>query len=179
MKRSRSQVDIGLLLLRLGVGATLIGHGTQKLFGWFGGHGLTGTATGMEHMGFQPAKASAVAAGLGEAGGGALLLLGLATPVGGAAVAATMASAATVHAEGGFFATEGGWEYTAVLGVAGTALAISGPGRYSLDRLLGHRLNQPWITAAAFAAVTAATIAVQARRRQTLSNTTTPDPTAH
>jgi len=66
-----------------------------------------------------------------------------------------------------------------VLGVAGTALAISGPGRYSLDRLLGHRLNQPWITAAAFAAVTAATIAVQARRRQTLSNTTTPDPTAH
>ena len=55
----------------------------------------------------------------------------------------------------------------------------NGPGRYSLDRLLGHRLNQPWITAAAFAAVTAATIAVQARRRQTLSNTTTPDPTAH
>ena len=166
---SRRRVDLGLLVLRVGVGATMVGHGSQKLFGWFGGHGLKGTAAGMEHMGFQPAKASAVAAGLGEAGGGALLALGLATPVGGAAVAATMASAASVHSAGGFFATEGGWEYTAVLGVAGIALAITGPGRYSMDRLLDDRLNRPWMVSAAFVAVSVATAVVQLRRRRALA----------
>jgi putative oxidoreductase len=166
--RTHSRIDVGLLLLRFGVGATLIGHGTQKLFGWFGGHGLEGTASGMDKMGFRPPKASAVAAGLGEAGGGALLVLGLATPVGGAAVAATMASAGAVHAPAGFFATGGGWEYTAVLGTAGVALALTGPGHYSLDRLLGYRLNRFWMVTAAFAAVSAATAAVQLRRRSAL-----------
>ena len=62
--------DLGLLALRVGVGSTLVAHGTQKLFGWFGGHGLEGTAGGMAAMGFHPPKQSALAAGLGEAGGG-------------------------------------------------------------------------------------------------------------
>ncbi|MFE3626639.1 DoxX family membrane protein, partial [Streptomyces goshikiensis] len=72
--------DLGLLALRLGAGGVLVAHGTQKLFGWFGGGGIEGTAKMMEHMGFTPPRESAIAAGLGEAGGGALLILGLATP---------------------------------------------------------------------------------------------------
>ncbi len=74
--------DLGLLALRLGVGATLVAHGTQKLFGWFGGHGLAGTAAFFESVGFTPGRANALLAGAGEAGGGSLLALGLATPAG-------------------------------------------------------------------------------------------------
>ncbi|MZD06710.1 DoxX family membrane protein, partial [Streptomyces sp. SID5785] len=77
--------DLGLLALRVGTGAVLAAHGAQKLLGWFGGGGLSATTAAMESMGYAPPKASALAAGLGEAGGGALLALGLATPVAGAA----------------------------------------------------------------------------------------------
>ena len=80
--------DLGLLALRAGAGSVLFAHGAQKLFGWFGGHGLKGTKGAMEEMGFVPGHMSALAAGLAETGGGALLALGLATPVAGAAVAA-------------------------------------------------------------------------------------------
>ncbi len=124
--RSR-RPDLGLLALRLGVGSTLAAHGAQKLFGWFGGGGIEGTAAGMEAMGFHPSRQSAVLAGLGETGDGILLALGLATPVGGAAAASTMVAAGAVHRPAGFFATKGGYEYTGVLGLAGTALAIAGP----------------------------------------------------
>ncbi|WP_143663970.1 DoxX family membrane protein, partial [Streptomyces sp. rh34] len=71
--------DLGLLALRVGTGAVLAAHGSQKLAGWFGGGGIQGTTAAMEAMGFHPPKRSAVAAGLGEAGGGVLLALGLAT----------------------------------------------------------------------------------------------------
>lgn len=84
--------DLGLLVLRVGTGGVLAAHGAQKLLGWFGGGGLSATTAGMEAMGFAPPKASALAAGVGEAGGGVLLALGLATPVGGAAAAGTMAA---------------------------------------------------------------------------------------
>ncbi len=130
-------------------GRVLVAHGVQKLFGWLGGHGLEGTGAAFEQMGFQPGRQSALAAGLGEAGGGLLIALGLATPAAGAAAAATMLPAATVHAPRGFFATGGGYEYPAVLGVSTAALALSGPGDWSLDARFGHRLNRPWMAAAA------------------------------
>lgn len=159
--------DLGLLLLRLGAGGVLAAHGTQKLFGWFGGHGIEGTGQFMESVGYRPGKASATAAGLAEAGGGTLLALGLATPAAGAAAAGGMAGAATVHAPNGFFNQEGGYEYAATLALAATGLAIAGPGRLSLDHALGHVLDRGWMVPAALAATAAATaLVVGARNRR-------------
>ncbi|MED7953482.1 MULTISPECIES: DoxX family protein [unclassified Streptomyces] len=160
-----NRIDLGLLALRGAVGGVLIAHGTQKLFGWFGGGGLDGTAKAMEAMGFHPARQSALAAGLGEAGGGALLVAGLATPAAGAVVAGTMAGAVAVHAPAGFFMTSGGYEYPAFLGAAGLALGLAGPGRYSLDHLTGHVFNRPWVGVLAFAGSAASAYGVVARRR--------------
>ncbi|MFE9423549.1 DoxX family protein [Kitasatospora sp. NPDC006697] len=158
--------DLGLLVLRAAVGGVLFSHGTQKLFGWFGGGGLEGTAQGMEAMGFKPGGQSALAAGLGEAGGGALLIAGLATPVAGPVVAGTMAGATAVHFPHGFFATKGGYEYPALLGVCGLAISIAGPGRYSLDELTGHALGRPALGLLAFAAAAAGAYGVVSKRER-------------
>ena len=134
------QENAGLLALRAGVGGVLVAHGVQKLFGWLGGHGLAGTGAAFDQMGFQPGRQAALAAGLGEAGGGVLIALGLATPAAGAAAAGTMIPATAVHAPSGFFATGGGYEYPALLGVSAAALTFMGPGDWSLDARLNHRL---------------------------------------
>src|SRR5260370_37516384 len=76
-------MDIGLLIIRLVVGLTLAAHGTQKLFGWFGGYGISGTAPFMEQLGFRPARLQAALAGIAEVAGGLLLALGLWTPMAG------------------------------------------------------------------------------------------------
>ena len=152
-------------IFRVALGGVLIAHGTQKLFGWFGGGGIEGTSKGMHAMGFRPAKPSAVLAGLGEAGAGLALALGLATPAAGAAAATTMGVAASVHAPNGFFATEGGLEYPAVLGLAAASFTIGGPGSFSLDSVTGHVLDRPWMRAVALAVIPTA-IAIQVYRRQ-------------
>ncbi|MFI1714625.1 DoxX family membrane protein [Streptomyces sp. NPDC053513] len=156
--------DLGLLVLRLGTGAVLAAHGTQKLLGWFGGGGLEGTTKAMEAMGFNPGRESAIAAGLGEAGGGVLLALGLATPAAGAAAAGAMAGAVAVHAPAGFFAQGGGYEYPAFLGFTAAGIGIAGAGRYSLDHATGHVLDRPWVVAAAFLGTAVAAAAVVGRR---------------
>jgi putative oxidoreductase len=161
--------NAGLLVLRVGVGGVLVAHGVQKLFGWLGGHGLEGAGAAFEQMGFQPGRQAALAAGLAEAGGGLLMALGLATPAAGAAAAATMLPAAAVHAPSGFFATDGGYEYPAVLGVSTAAVALSGPGDWSLDARLGHRLNRPWMSAAALLGSSAVSLAVLQRRRRVVA----------
>jgi putative oxidoreductase len=158
--------DLGLLALRAAVGGVLFAHGTQKLFGWFGGGGLEGTAQGMEKMGFKPGGQSALAAGLGEAGGGALLIAGLAAPTAGSIVAGTMAGAIAVHFPHGFFATKGGYEYPALLGACGLALGIAGAGCYSLDAATGSRLDRPWMGVAAFAASAAGAVSVVSKRQR-------------
>lgn len=165
----RWQENAGLFALRAGIGGVLVAHGVQKLFGWLGGHGVEATAASFEQMGFAPGRQSALAAGLGETGGGLLIALGLATPAAGAAAAGTMLPAAVVHAPRGFFATGGGYEYPALLGVSAATLTLIGPGDWSLDARLGHRLNRPWMTAVALLASATASLAIVQRRRGMLA----------
>jgi putative oxidoreductase len=128
-------MKLGRLLLRLIVGGYFIGHGTQKLFGWFGGHGLEGTGQFFEgSLGLRPGKHHALAAGLGETGGGTLVLLGAATPLASAALIATMLTAINrVHIKNGPWVSDGGYEYNLVLIAAALALAETGPGPLSVD----------------------------------------------
>src|SRR5215475_13904046 len=131
-------MSLGLLILRLVVGLGLAAHGAQKLFGWFGGYGLTGTGQFLEQLGFRPGRAQAAQAGLAEAGGGLLLAAGFLTPLAAAAILAVMIVAAVgVHLQKGFFAQNGGYEYPLVLGAAALTLAFTGPGLLSLDEALG------------------------------------------
>ena len=162
--------DLGLLALRVGVGGTLVAHGAQKLFGWFGGGGPDQTGAMFEQLGFSPGRPHAVAAGVSEAGGGALLVLGLGTPGASAAVAGTMAVATSMHVGSGFFNTEGGFEYPAILGWSAAALALTGPGALSLDHVLGHRLNRSWMRNIALAAAVPAALTIIARRRRNLAS---------
>ena len=164
------QENAGLLALRAGVGGVLVAHGVQKLFGWLGGHGLAGTGAAFDQMGFQPGRQAALAAGLREAGGGVLIALGLATPAAGAAAAGTMIPATAVHAPSGFFATGGGYEYPALLGVSAAALTFMGPGDWSLDARLNHRLNKPWMAAAAIIASSAVSLLIVKRRSQVIAD---------
>ncbi len=143
-------MKIGRLLLRLVVGGLFIGHGTQKLFGWFGGYGLDATANAFEQMGMRPGRRNAIAAGAAEAGGGALLALGLETPLAASVLTATMMTAIhRVHASKGPWATNGGYEYNLVLIAAVLALAEAGPGGLSLDAARGkERSGSHWAVAA-------------------------------
>jgi putative oxidoreductase len=148
-------MKVGRLLLRVVVGGLFVGHGTQKLFGWFDGGGLDATAEGFEHLGLRPGKAHAIAAGAAEAGGGALLAAGLATPLAGSVLTATMLTAIeTVHAKNGPWASKGGYEYNAVLIAAALALVEVGPGALSLDGALGReRSGTRWMLASGAAGV--------------------------
>ncbi|MFF1422957.1 DoxX family protein [Streptomyces sp. NPDC058280] len=160
--------DLGLLALRLGAGAVLAAHGTQKLFGWFGGAGINGTGQGMEAMGFRPGRPSAVASGLAETGGGLLLALGLATPAAGAAAAGGMAGAVSVHVPNGFFNAAGGLEHPGFLGWTAACIGLMGAGRYSLDHATCHRLDQNWMVPAAFVTSAAAAAVIIHKRAKAL-----------
>ena len=159
--------DLGLLTLRLGVGGTIAAHGAQKLFGWFGGYGPDGTGQWMESLGFPgPGKRNALLAGAAEFGGGTLLALGLGTGAAGAAVAGNMVVAGSTHAPNGFFNTSGGYELPATLGLVGVSLALSGPGRISLDHAFGHRLNRKWMAFAALASTLGSAYYMISNRQQ-------------
>ncbi|MFK0253862.1 DoxX family protein [Streptomyces sp. NPDC090445] len=136
--------DAGLLLLRIVLGLTMAAHGSQKLFGWFGGGGIGGTGKFFTASGYPAGDAMAVVAGLTETLGGLGLAVGLLTPLAGAAVVGTMINAIAVHGTGSFFAQNGGIEYEILLVAGAAALALTGPGRYAADRMLpvlrSHRL---------------------------------------
>jgi putative oxidoreductase len=132
-------MTLGAPLLRGVIGALFVGHGTQKLFGWFDGPGLQGVKGMMESLGLRPAKRHAMAAGISETAGGTLLLLGALTPFATTALTATMVTAIRkVHASNGPWVAGGGYEYNLVLIAALTALAEHGPGPLSVD---GDRMN--------------------------------------
>jgi len=142
-------MDLGLLILRTVVGLTLAAHGSQKLFGWFGGHGIAGTGAFFEQLGFRPGKVQAFLAGLMETGGGLLLAAGLFTPAAAAAIVAVMLVAIfSVHGAKGFFAQNGGFEYPLVLGAAAAAVGFTGAGAFSVDASLGIFQSPAWGVAA-------------------------------
>ncbi|GLI04361.1 oxidoreductase [Paenibacillus tyrfis] len=128
---------LGLLLVRLVVGLLFIGHGVQKLFGWFGGYGPKGTGGWMESVGIKPGVVMAVLAGLMELLGGVLFAVGLLTPLAAVLIAATMLGAIVkVHGPNGLWSTANGYEYQLVLLVVAIGVALTGAGAYSLDALL-------------------------------------------
>jgi putative oxidoreductase len=130
-------LSVGLLVGRLVVGLGIAAHGSQKLFGWFRGKGLAGTAGYFESLGYRPGRLFATMAGLGEFTSGILIVLGLLGPVGPALLLSVMIVAMMQGYPNGFFAMNNGIELPLLYAAAGIALAFTGPGRYSLDSAVG------------------------------------------
>ena len=137
-----SKADAAALILRVPVGLILAAHGAQKLFGWFGGNGLAGTAGWLSSMGMEPGFLMAILAGGAEFFGGLALVLGLLTRPAALVAAFTMLVAIfSVHINNGLFVADGGYEYALVLMVALIALAIQGGGYLSMDNALSEKLD--------------------------------------
>jgi putative oxidoreductase len=172
-------MNLALLGLRIVVGLGFAAHGSQKLFGIFGGHGVEGTAGFFEQIGLRPGKLHAWAAGATEFFGGLLIALGLVTPIAAAGLIAVMTAAVlTVHIKNGFFATNQGYEYNLVLAAALFALAGIGAGQWSLDNALGIDLTGTgWALAALGAGLLAGIGAVLSGRLTGRTASTTRHPT--
>jgi putative oxidoreductase len=161
---------LGLLILRLVVGLTMAAHGAQKLFGLWGGPGMTGWTQSVRRLRIRPAQPWAWIAALSEFGGGLMLALGLLSPLGSLAITGAMLVAiATVHLPKGFWVTKGGFEFNVTLIAAAVALALSGPGAYSLDSALGIHLPE-------LATLIVGTIALIAGVTATLLSRSQPEP---
>jgi putative oxidoreductase len=139
-------MDAGLLIARMVFGLLMAAHGTQKAFGWFGGYGLAGTAGFFEQLGFRPGKLFAGAAAGTEIVAGLLVAFGLLGPLGSALIISVMIVAmATVHWPNGVFAQNNGIEVPLLYSVAALTLALTGPGAFSIDALLGLTWSPPVI----------------------------------
>jgi putative oxidoreductase len=182
---------IGKLVLRATIGGYFVGHGMQKLTGWFGGGGPEGTGQMFEQVGLRPGRENALLAGAAEAAGGSLLALGLFTPAAVSMLTGVMTNAIRhVHAQNGLWVTNGGVEYPVVILAALAAIADDGAGYYSLDEKLGIRLRGPVVAALAMGAGAAGAVYVAERgpelydallgdSDEPLTRAGTPIPTAH
>lgn len=170
-------MQLGRLLLRVAVGEVFVVHGSQKVFGAFGGHGPEGTGQFFESLGLRPGKRNALAAGMTEMTGGAMLALGLATPVAAAGVTAVMLTALrTAIWNDGVKPATG--EFEVLLAAAALALADMGPGEMSLDAALGRERHGPgWALAALGGGAAGSAIAVELARRQPQSAPPHPEAT--
>ncbi|MGE5286081.1 MAG: DoxX family protein [Micromonosporaceae bacterium] len=139
-------LSFGLLVIRVIIGFTLAAHGSQKLFGWFGGGGLEGTAQMLERQGYRPGNIMALLVCAGEVGGGVLLALGFLTPLAAAAGVGVMLNAiVSVHLSNGFWSANRGYEFPLVIAAAFAGIGFTGPGRYSLDAAIGwHQTSWVW-----------------------------------
>jgi putative oxidoreductase len=161
-------MKLGMTVLRMTVGGLFVGHGTQKLFGWFGGDGLDATGDLFQQkLGMAPGKQQALAAGVAEAGGGALLATGFLTPLGALLTTSTMATAIRlVHFRRGVWNTRGGFEYNAVLMAAAFAVTAGGPGKWSLDAARGReRWGDGWAVAQLAGGLAGSALAVELGHR--------------
>jgi putative oxidoreductase len=137
-------LSLGLVILRLVVGLTVAAHGAQKLFGWWGGPGIAGWTQAVTRLRIRPAAPWAWVAALSEFGGGLLFALGLLSPLGSLGIAGAMLVAiATVHWANGFWNGKRGYEFNLTLLASVAAIALTGPGTYSLDQALGIHLPEP------------------------------------
>jgi putative oxidoreductase len=164
--RKGATMHLGRLLLRLTIGGTFFVHGSQKLFGWFGGYGPDGTGQFFESVGMRPGKRNAIAAGTTEAGGGILLALGLMTPLAAAGLSAVIITAlrTAVWNEGIKPATG---ELEVLLAAGALALTETGPGSPSLDSALGvERSGAGWVLAALGAGAAGSAMAISMGRNQ-------------
>jgi putative oxidoreductase len=129
--------SIGLLVIRLVFGVTFAGHGAQKLFGWFGGHGIEGTGAFFDSVGVKPGKPMATLAGLGELVGGLLFAFGLITPLASLIIVVTMLVAIfTVTGKNGYWITDNGFEHNVAIIAVAVGIALTGPGAYALDKFI-------------------------------------------
>jgi putative oxidoreductase len=160
-------VNLGLLLVRLLIGAGFAAHGAQILFGAFHGAGLAGTADAFEPLGLRPGRRYALLAGFGQLGGGLLLLLGFLTPLAATLIISSMIVATfTVHIKNGFFGQNNGFEIPYLYSSAALGFAVGGAGAYSLDRLFGlDFVNRPGFVLACLALAVAGGVGTLAMRK--------------
>lgn len=174
-------IDAGLLVIRLALGLVLAGHGAQKLFGWWGGGGLAGTARMFGSLGFRPPRLAALFGGLAEFAGGLLVAVGLVTPLGCLAVIVMMIGAiVAVHARNGWWNTGGGIEFPALVAATAFGLVLTGPGADSVDATLALTTGGGWwaVGVLVAAAVAATVIVVLVRSRPAPAPSRAPVPTA-
>jgi putative oxidoreductase len=161
-------MKLGRLIARTVVGGLYLGHGTQKLFGWFGGPGLEGATQMMESLELRPGRRNAVLASAAEAAGGASLVAGFLTPLAAASLIGAMVTAIRkVHLQNGPWNANGGYEFNLALIAAMLAIVDGGPGPLSLDAALGiEETGAGWAVAALAAGVTSSVLVVEMGRRQ-------------